>query len=56
MRSVSRLSLVSVLSPASSQNKWLYNCSVSWVFLSFSIRSVARPLNGDVLDTVGVVE
>src|SRR2546427_482077 len=60
MRSVSRDRLLSVLSPAISQNRCpnsesgLYANSAG--LRSFSIRIVARPLNGEALLTVGVVE
>ena len=55
-RNVSRLELDSVLSPDNSQNRWLNSCAVSLVLINFSIRSVARPLKGALLLTVGDVE
>src|ERR1051325_12233238 len=39
-----------------SQKRWPNSCVVSCVFLSFSIRNVPLPLNGEVLLWVGVVE
>src|SRR5712691_4795647 len=59
-RSVSRVRLFRVLSPAISQNRCPNSESAlnanSDGLRSFSMRSVARPLNGDALLTVGVVE
>src|SRR5207244_1011743 len=43
-------------SAPSSQNRWPNSWVVSLELMSFSIRSVARPLNGVELLCVGVVE
>jgi hypothetical protein len=45
-----------VLSPASSQKRWLKSSVVSGVSISFSIRRVALLVNGGGLLAVGVVE
>ena len=54
MRSVSPVTFWP--SAPSSQNRWPNSWVVSLELMSFSIRSVARPLNGVELLCVGVVE